>query len=198
MMQELQRQRMGYNDGYNQDDGAIEAEGIVKSMRKDKTAVLIEVNLSTGPKESWCDLADNVKPEYIRVGAKCHFKYISGEKNPVITYIKCEANSGYDGGNTNSNSNYPKKPYSPNYNQSKKEEYAPTEETYRMSACKSAAQVFGNAVSTNDIKVVQDFKKLSEEILAFIKTGSFEGKANGQTAPVSKGELFGSENQDNF
>lgn len=66
--------------------------GTVRSLRKDKTAVCLIVSADEGDYEEWFNLAEVVKPEYIRNGASFEAK-VSTEKeegsNRIIYFIKC-------------------------------------------------------------------------------------------------------------
>jgi len=70
--------------------------GIVKTIRKDKTAVCIEFNNEeegNALESEWFSLGEKVKPEYISVGSSCEASVIEngeGGGNRIVVFIKCE------------------------------------------------------------------------------------------------------------
>ena len=74
--------------------------GVVKSLRKDKTAVCV-THTQHGPEgepyegDEWFTLAEAVKPDYIHHGSKCECKIDKDfptipKTNRVVHFIKCE------------------------------------------------------------------------------------------------------------
>jgi len=160
----------------------MEETGTVKSLRKDGKSVCIVVDLATGPHEAWLDLAENVKPQYIKTGSKCQFKYVDNpEGNPLLTYIKCDQSTYAP---TSSSSFGAKKPFTP---YAKKEEKSPEEVTgmSRMSALKASSLIYSGSGKE------AEFKKLTDEIIEYIKGGNWNEKKF-----IEKGELSTAESED--
>jgi len=157
-------------------DEGIKMKGKVKSLRKDGRAVLIETDAG----EAWLDLAENVKPQYIKTGSNCDFTYLSqGDGNGLLVYIKCES-SGY--AKPGFNQGY-KKP-----EEFRKPGLAVDEATYRMNATKSAAMILEGKAN------VPEFEALTDKILNYIKTGEW----NNAKKAVQQGELPQSSDEDNY
>lgn len=72
----------------------IKLKGFVKTLRKDKTAVLITHD--SKPEGEWFDLMDVIRPEYIKVGTDCEATVTEDLENEetgnrYLSYIKCNA-----------------------------------------------------------------------------------------------------------
>jgi len=156
--------------------------GIVKSLRKDGKSVLIEVDLEGGPQDAWLDLAENVKPQYIKSGSKCQFQYVENEEgNPLLTYIKCEQANGFS---KPAYTPFEKKPFTPYKKETTPEEQS---EMGRMSALKASSLIYSGSGK------VEDFKKLTDEIVEYIKGGNWNEKEF-----IEKGKLPVAESEDHL
>lgn len=162
----------------------MEESGVVKSLRKDGKSVCITVELDGGPQDAWLDLAENVKPQYIKTGSKCKFKYVENpEGNPLLVYIKCEQSENNFGGFKPGS--FPKKSFTPY----KKEEKSPEEilGMNRMSALKASSLIYSGSGKE------KEFKKLTDEIIEYIKGGNWNEKEF-----VEKSKLPIAESEDNY
>jgi len=124
------------------------AKGKVKYLKKDGTAVCIEVEGI----EQWFNLSKYVKPSFCRVGEECDISYELQDKgNPVLKYITC-------GGVKMEEVKIEK---ASDINKI-------SEEMIRMNATKTASQVFAGTSE------VDGFKELVKEVINFIKTGEWD------------------------
>lgn len=151
-------------------------QGTVKSLRKDGKSVCIIVDLATGPVESWLDLAENIKPNYIKVGSKCEFSYVEQDNgNPLLTFIKCDQAKTYTPSQK------------PDFKSGDKYDPVVSEQMIRMSALKASGAVFSGSSKE------ADFKRLTQEIVEYIKGGLFSDEkelVQKSELPLTKGSGY--------
>jgi hypothetical protein len=138
-------------------------QGIVKSIRKDKTAVCITID-GYG-EDTWFDFASNVKPEFAIIGSHCEIsvgEVNEATGNSILTFIKCERPAFKPGF---------KKPFQSNPSPEVPKGFgiakpdAQNEMITRMSALKASSRIFEG--TGKEI----EFKRLTEEIVSYIEKG---------------------------